>query len=58
MIVPDVGEIPADFDPVVHKYSHTQILDQIIFYRDNFGIVLTDSLRTRAEKFRMFLQRL
>jgi hypothetical protein len=53
--VPQVGTAPPGFDPDIMNYEHQDILRMIIFYRNNFGIVLGDSKGTRVDKFRRFL---
>jgi len=50
-----VGTTPPNFNPDLPNYRHIDILNMVIFYNDNFGVVGGDSLGTRIDKFRAFL---
>ncbi|KAF8868333.1 hypothetical protein CPB85DRAFT_1448446 [Mucidula mucida] len=52
---PRVGETPPQFQGGLASYSNAEILRMIIFYNDDFGIVLNDSLAMRIDKFRSYL---
>lgn len=52
---PVVDAVPPNFNFNLSTYQHLDILNLIIFYNDDFGIVPYDSLETRIEKFRRFL---
>ncbi|PBK95851.1 hypothetical protein ARMGADRAFT_1142229 [Armillaria gallica] len=54
---PKVGSLPCheSFNGQIMTYSHSKIREMIIFYNDNFGIICTDSLSERIDKFRSFL---
>jgi hypothetical protein len=54
-IIATVGSSPRDFDPDLGNYQNIHILNHIIFYNDDFGIVVGDPLSARIEKFRGFL---
>jgi hypothetical protein len=53
--IPKIGEVPDDFDFDLPSYSHTDILNLIIFYNQSFDIVQTDNILARTEKFRYFI---
>ncbi|KAF8485944.1 hypothetical protein DFH94DRAFT_622288 [Russula ochroleuca] len=53
--VPNIGDTPPDFNPNPISYRHSDILQLIIFYNDDFGIVYGDNLYMRISKFRQFL---
>jgi hypothetical protein len=53
--VPNVGDTPPAFNPKIEEYSHFHILGLIVFYNDDFGIALVDTLPTRIQKVRRFL---
>jgi hypothetical protein len=53
--VPAVGTTPPNFIADLHTYHHNDILDLIVFYNDDFGIVQTDTASSRIESFRRFL---
>ncbi|KAF8870938.1 hypothetical protein CPB85DRAFT_1353299 [Mucidula mucida] len=52
---PRVGETPPQFQGGLASYSNAEILRMIVFYNDDFGIVLNDSLAMRIDKFRSYL---
>jgi hypothetical protein len=45
--IPAVGSVPPNFNDLPTSYSHSYILDLMIFYNDDFGIVLGDSIADR-----------
>jgi len=53
--VPVVGTTPPNFVADLHTYRHHDILELILFYNDDFGIVQADTLPSRIESFRRFL---
>jgi hypothetical protein len=53
--IPQIGEVPNDFDFDLSSYSHTDILNLIIFYNQSFEVVQTDNLLRRTEKFHYFI---
>jgi hypothetical protein len=53
--IPDIGSMPPNFDPDVPNYRHIDILNMVIFYNDDFGILPGDSVGSRIESFRRFL---
>jgi hypothetical protein len=50
-----IGTTPPNFNPNLPNYHHIDILNLIIFYNDDFGIVPGDSLGTRIDKFHAFI---
>jgi hypothetical protein len=52
---PAIGSVTANFNGAVVTYDDLQILEMILFYNDDFGIRLEDSLGTGMLKFREFL---
>jgi hypothetical protein len=54
-MIATVGALPRDFNPDLGNYQNIQILNHIIFYNDDFGIVVGDPLSARIEKFCGFL---
>jgi hypothetical protein len=50
-----IDAIPPNFKLNLSTYQHLDILNLIIFYNEDFGVVPHDSLGTRIEKFRQFL---
>ncbi|KAF9038841.1 hypothetical protein BDZ89DRAFT_982253 [Hymenopellis radicata] len=52
---PRVGETPPQFQGGLASYTNAEILRMIVFYNDDFGIVLNDSLAMRIDKFRSYL---
>lgn len=57
-VVPAIGDLPLNFHTAPKSYSHLQIIDMVVFYNENFGIVLADGIRPRADKFQLFLENL
>lgn len=55
-VPPAVGELPPNFRAKTRDYTQRQILDLVIFYCDDFGILLADPLKTRSEKINMFMR--
>jgi hypothetical protein len=53
--IPQLGDIPPNFNSNLPNYNHGDILQLVIFYNDNFGIVQVDTVRVRIDKFRRFL---
>ncbi|KAF9480870.1 hypothetical protein BDN70DRAFT_976934 [Pholiota conissans] len=52
-IVPAIGTVPSDFD---RRYqSERTIIDLIIFYNENFGIIAGDSVEQCFNKFHSFM---
>ncbi|KAF8884370.1 hypothetical protein BD779DRAFT_1801736 [Infundibulicybe gibba] len=52
---PAIGTTPPNFKPDTISYEHTDILEMIVFYNEDFGIVPNDDIWTRINKFREFL---
>ncbi|KAF8062557.1 hypothetical protein FPV67DRAFT_1673028 [Lyophyllum atratum] len=50
-----IGDVPAAFNPRIADYTRDDIVNLIVFYNDDFGILPDDSEGTRREKFRSFL---
>ncbi|KAF9475038.1 hypothetical protein BDN70DRAFT_884204 [Pholiota conissans] len=50
-----IGAIPPDFDCNISSYSNIDIANLVIFYNDDFGIVITDNKSTRINKVIAFL---
>lgn len=55
-IIPLIGTLPPNFHPRLSDYSHTDILDFVIFYNDTFGIVPGHNLKRRVELFGLYLR--
>jgi len=53
--IPLLGDIPPNFNPNLPSYTHDDILQLIIFYNDDFGIVQADRIPSRIDSFRRFL---
>lgn len=51
----DVGTTPPQFDGSIANYQHIDILNLIVFYNDDFGIVNSDNLGARQNKVLSFL---
>ncbi len=49
-----MGETPPQFQGGLASYSIAEILRMIVFYNDDFGIVLNDSLAMQIDKFRSY----
>jgi hypothetical protein len=56
--VPGIETTPPNFNPNLSTYQHIDILNLIIFYNEDFGIVPNDSLGARIQKFHRFLTEL
>lgn len=54
-VAADIGLVPTPFDNNISAYTHAQILDLIIFYNDDFGIVPGEALSSRQNKVLYFL---
>ncbi|KAF8075159.1 hypothetical protein FPV67DRAFT_618274 [Lyophyllum atratum] len=50
-----IGHAPPNFNPHPGKYSNDEINHLILFYNDDFGILLGDGLHVRRDKVRKFL---
>ena len=50
-----VGTVFPQFNPNVDAYQHIDILHLVIFYNDDFGILLGDQLPERKRKIRNWL---
>jgi len=50
-----VGTVPPQFNPDVDAYQHIDILHLVVFYNDDFGILLGDQLPERKRKIRNWL---
>ena len=56
--VPAIGAKPQPFNANLPNYRHIDILNMVIFYNNDFGIVAADSVGDRVEKFGFFLTEL
>jgi hypothetical protein len=54
----DIGATPPNFNSDIPAYHHNDIYDLIIFYNDDFEIVVGDTLLVRVDKFRRFLSKI
>jgi hypothetical protein len=52
---PAIGSVPLNFNGHPSGYTHAEILNIIIFYNDDFGIVERDNIGTRTAKLRAWL---
>ncbi|PBK95818.1 hypothetical protein ARMGADRAFT_1077345 [Armillaria gallica] len=52
---PEVGSTPPGFDGQIAKYIDEDILKTIVFYNNQFGIIHSDELPVRINKFQSFL---
>jgi hypothetical protein len=50
-----VGDVPNPWNPNIDAYQHLDILQLIIFYNDDFGIIAGDPITTRRSKVRTWL---
>jgi hypothetical protein len=50
-----IGTTPPAFDGVIENCREVDILNLIVFYNDNFGILQGDSIAVRQRKFRRVL---
>lgn len=50
-----VGDIPNPWNPNIDAYQHLDILQLVIFYNDDFGIIAGDPVATRRYKVRTWL---
>lgn len=46
-----IGSSPPNFDPYVQVYTDVAILEMMVFYNENFGIVPADGRGDRVSKF-------
>jgi hypothetical protein len=53
--VPAIGSTPPAFNRHIANYQHGDIVKMIVFYNDDFGILVGDLVGTRVDKFRYFL---
>ena len=53
--VPAIGSTPHEFNGHIANYLHGDIVRMIVFYNDDFGILVEDLVGTRLDKFRYFL---
>jgi hypothetical protein len=56
--IPLLGDIPPNFNDNLPSYNHGDILQLIIFYNDDFGIVQGNTLPSRIDSFRRFLSKI
>ena len=52
-----IGALP-DIFPNLDTCNHVEILDLIIFYNQDFGIQVGDTVRQRAERIKCFISEL
>jgi hypothetical protein len=52
---PPVGTVPPNFSRNFAMYARADIIRLIIFYNDDFGIVVGDTLQISIDKFHKFL---
>ena len=50
-----IGDVPQDWDGHIEAYQHIHILRAVVFYNDDFGIVVGDQMPVRREKLRTWL---
>ena len=51
-----IGDVPQGWDGHIGAYQQIHILRLVIFYNDNFGIVVNDDMPTRREKVKTWLE--
>ena len=50
-----IGQVPNPWNPNLDSLQHLEILQLVIFYNDNFGIIVGDQVGTRRQKVRNWL---
>ncbi|KIM73965.1 hypothetical protein PILCRDRAFT_92801 [Piloderma croceum F 1598] len=50
-----MGQVPPFYNVDIDAYQHRDLLRLIKFYNNNFGIILSDSLPTRKQKFHLWM---
>jgi hypothetical protein len=50
-----IGDVPDEFNPNIDEYQDADILRLVIFYNDDFGIALADTVAIRRLKLRTWL---
>ncbi|KAI0286913.1 hypothetical protein BGY98DRAFT_942701 [Russula aff. rugulosa BPL654] len=50
-----LGTVPADWNRNIHSYTIRDVLRLVVFYNDDFGIYLDDSLAVKRDKVRAWL---
>jgi hypothetical protein len=50
-----IGDVPQGWDGHIAAFQHIHILRLVIFYNDDFGIVMNDKIPSRREKLRTWL---
>ena len=53
--VPNIGDIPGNFEPNLQTYTHAMFYSLKMFYNLNFGIVPNDTIAICTKKFCDFL---
>ncbi|KAF8076856.1 hypothetical protein FPV67DRAFT_1472901 [Lyophyllum atratum] len=51
----EVGDVPPNFKTRIDEHTGDEILELIVFYNDDFGILPGDGIATRHKKLRSFL---